>query len=692
MRSFVFLKKRTIAFRQWARKPFAIFNSLKVTIKISVMCVAYTLVNPFQETKAQSDSTQVLRKVELEDVEVSGQRAPVVYSQLARVVSVITRGEIEQAPVHHVNELLKSVSQVDIRELLKSVSQVDIRERGVYGSQADISIQGGSFDQTLILLNGVNLTDPQTGHYNLNLPIEIESIDRVEVLKGPASRVFGTNAFSGAVNFITGQDPNNYVKLSQMAGDFGLLRSAATVNHHTGTFHNLFSVSQTQSDGYIHNTDYNAKNAFYHGKLFVQQTNIGLQMGYIKKDCGANSFYSPLYPNQFDKTETYFGSINAETGEKLKVSPVMYWRRNYDHYILDYENPATYQNFHFTDVYGTGVNATLQTSVGKTSLGIEYRKEEIYSTSLGHSITPRRIPGQDTLEYTKGDWRENTSAYLEQNLYLGNFSASAGVMANRNTKLQGVKFYPGIDMSYKIWNGLKWYTSVNKSLRLPSFTDLYYKGRVNRGNPDLKPERAWTFESGVKYGQPGITGNISYFYRWGRDIIDWVKSQDSTVWHTMNYTRLDAYGIEFAVSITPGGLLPAVSFINSVSLSYSYTNQAKQTDALDSYYVLDHLKHKLVLSIAHRIRKNFGASWQFLWQDRNGTYNDYTRYDATTQTAPPNPYKSFLLVDGRIFYASKQINVFIEASNIFDQTYYDIGNIVQPGRWFKAGIELKLGI
>ena len=166
MRSKNYVKKRAHAFRQWTRKPYAVFNSLKLSIKISVMCVAYTLVNPVQECKAQTDSTQIATQHELDEVEVTGQRAPVVHSQMARVVSVITRSEVEQAPAFCISDLLKNVPQVDIRQ------------RGPLGAQADVSIQGGSFDQTLILLNGVNLSDPQTGHHNLNLPLELSSIDR----------------------------------------------------------------------------------------------------------------------------------------------------------------------------------------------------------------------------------------------------------------------------------------------------------------------------------------------------------------------------------------------------------------------------------------------------------------------------------------------------------------------------------
>jgi iron complex outermembrane receptor protein len=670
-------QKKICAFRQWTRKPYAVFNSLKLLIKISVISVTYTLINPVEETKAQSDSTQVSKKIALEDVEITGQRTPVVSSQMARIVSVISRNEIEQAPIQSVNDLLRYNPQTDIRQ------------RGVNGIQADISIQGGSFDQTLILLNGINLTDPQTGHHNLNLPISIESIDRIEVLKGPASRVYGTNAFSGAVNFITGQDTQNHIKASFTGGDFGLYRGALSVNQRSDRFHNLLAFSKDASNGYIHNTGYNQTNAFYHGKIFIKQHNLGLQLGYIQKGFGANSFYSPKYPDQYETTDTYFGSLGAEIVSFIKLTPTLYWRRNYDHYILIHNNPALYQNFHYTDVYGAGINSNFQTPLGKTSIGFDYRKEIIYSSNLGvpadHS---KKIPSEDSIRYTKHDMRENISLYLEHNIYISKLSASAGLMANQNTKLSGLQLYPGIDMSYRIIEIVRAYVSVNRSLRLPSFTDLYYQGPQNIGNPGLQPEQAWTIESGLKLDLTGFKGNISYFHRWGKNIIDWIWQTDVQKWKTENITRLNTNGVELFTEINLRKIFIFKSLIKRVTASYSFTTINKNSSDFISYYALDNLKHKLVFSLDHDIFKNLGATWYLTWQDRNGNYG---KYDLASNTSVETPYKPFLLFDGKIYYKYKLIEVFAEASNIFNVNYFDLGNITQPGRWFKAGVVVNVG-
>ncbi len=669
--------RRTFAFRQWSRKPYAVFSSLRLLIKISVLSVVYTLVNPVQECKAQSDSTQVSKIIDLDEVEVSGQRAPEVYSQIARTVTVITKREVEQAPAQSINELLENIPQVDIRQ------------RGTNGIQADISIQGGSFDQTLILLNGFNLSDPQTGHHNLNLPINIQSIDRIEVLKGPASRVFGTNAFSGAVNFITGDNPNNEISASLTAGQYGLYNGALAINRKTGRFTNFVSVSKSHSDGYIRNTNYNQINTYYHGNIAFDKSKLHLLFGYNEKQFGANDFYSARYPDQQESTSTWFTGVKFETGTDVKLTESVYWRRNYDHFKI-LVGSAFSHNYHYSDVYGANINTVIQNAIGKMAIGFDYRNEIIYSTNLGKPLAESdyiSVKGKDGVFYKKKDSRDNFSLFLEQNYHTGNFSASAGVMANKNARLDNIEFYPGVDMSYRIFGQSKWFASINRSLRLPTFTDLYYQGVQNVGNPDLKPETAWTFETGVRTGFTGISASLSWFHRWGKDIIDWIWLENEQKWHTENWTTLNTDGIEASVSINRDLLPSAMQFVQNIQVSYAFTNISKSTGEFNSYYALDNLKHKLGVNISHNIAKKLTANWNISYQDRNGSYG---KWDDVTRTSAEAPYDTFWLVDGKLIYSHKFASIFVECSNILDADYIDMGNIEQPSRWFKAGLEIKL--
>ena len=672
-------KKRSIIFRQWSGKSFAIFNSLKKVMKICVLSVAYSFVFINQDANAQTDTTTIQKTTEIESVEISGQRTPVVASQLSRIVTVVSRKDVERAPVQNVNDLLKYVPQVDIRQ------------RGVNGVQADVSIQGGSYDQTLILLNGINLTDPQTGHHNLNLPLEIECIDRIEILKGGASRVFGTNAFSGAINFITGQDTQNHAKASLSIGDFGFMHTGLSVNQHTSKYNNFISASHINSNGYIHNTGFDGSNAFFHGKRYVNNGFVGMQLGITKKAFGSNSFYSPKNPDQFESTDTYFGALNAELGIKLKISPNIYWRRNYDDYILIHDKPTTYQNFHFTDAFGGGINISNLESWGKTTIGIDLRKEIIHSNNLGlktnDSIKVKGQNGQDNYYYNLSDSRKNASFYLEQNFHFGNFGASGGAMINYNSTLSRLKIYPGMDLSYRFIPELKLFASINNALRLPSYTDLYYHGPNNQGNKDLKPETATTFETGFIFIKNGLQAHISYFNRNANNVIDWVKYSNSDIWHTVNHTKIIANGMEFAANLNPSEFLKKKSILKDITLSHSLTRETKDTLNAISNYALDYLKEKFTVGATFEIEDRFGITFNYTYQQRNGSY---LKYDMASNTSSNMAYNAFSLFDGKLYGQFNMIKIFVDATNILDVKYIDYGNIRQPGRWFKVGAEFNV--
>ena len=194
-------------FKRWGHKGYSVFQSLKLKITIGCLVVTYLSIATFKNASAQTEIIYVNQDQKLDEVVVSALRTPVTYSQVARVVTVMERDEINAAPVQ------------SVQDLLEHLLNVDVRQRGNHGVQADVSIRGGSFDQTMILLNGVNITDPQTGHLSMNLPVDLESIERVEILQGPGARVFGPNAFSGAINFITGTKNKNNLKILRQIRD-----------------------------------------------------------------------------------------------------------------------------------------------------------------------------------------------------------------------------------------------------------------------------------------------------------------------------------------------------------------------------------------------------------------------------------------------------------------------------------------
>ena len=662
-----------MCFKRWTCKGYGIFASLKKDVRMGVIslgCSLLVMASPegFAQTKA--DSTQSIR---LSEVAVTAQRQQ-VYSSLAGMVTVMGKEEIAKAPVQ------------TLADLLRYVSGVDIRQRGANGVQSDLSVRGGSFDQVLVLINGVNITDPQTGHYALDVPIDLSSIDRIEVLQGPGSRVLGPNAFSGAINIITGSSEKSGVGAQLVGGNHGYIYQGANATLRSGKVTTFATASNSRSEGYIDDTDFGITNAF--GQVRVDSKtlgNVNIQGGYQDKAYGAYGFYSlkPAYANEYEHTRTFFASASTERSfGKLTIAPKVYWRRHNDEFDLFRDNVGAYKgytpNYHQTDVTGAALTASYVSWLGKTSLGLDYRNEHIYSNTLGEAMSTKvHVPFEaDSVYFTKEKSRNNFNVSLDHAVYFKKFSASAGALCNYSNDF-GTNYYFGGDVGYAFTSAWKAYASANQSLRLPTFTDLYYTSSTQQGNTELKPERAMTYELGLKYHQNRFNGGVSAYYRLGKNVIDWVKYTSSDVKYVaVNHAEVDALGGESFIEYLPK------QFVQRVKLSYSYLHLDKQSDGYDSKYALDYLKHKVSLDIDHELYKGFSASWRFNYSDRAGNYSDAN--NALVD------YKPFFLTDLRLQWTNKTITIFGEATNLFDVKYADYGGVEQPGRWIKSGINVKL--
>lgn len=260
-------------------------------------------------------------------------------------------------------------------------------------------------------------------------------------------------------------------------------------------------------------------------------------------------------------------------------------------------------------------------------------------------------------------------------------------MANHITKSNlGINVFPGIDVSYKVTDAVKLYSSYNTSLRMPTFTDLYYDGPSNIGNPDLKPERSATLEGGLKLLSKLVRGHAVVFYRHGKDIIDWVKEDPtSEIWQPQNLTEINNLGTEIQARMLfrnqYGSQYP------NVQISYLYNNVEKGNADFVSNYALDNLKHKLVGSVSEQLAKGLTLDLHFIFQDREGSYTQFQNKTPVGEVA----YDSFWVFDGKLNYRLDKFMLFASVNNIFNKQYNDIGNVIQPGRWLKTGMIYKIG-
>ncbi|MDW7759412.1 MAG: TonB-dependent receptor plug domain-containing protein [Acidobacteriota bacterium] len=306
-----------------------------------------------------------------EEIVVTAARTPSVFSEAARSVIVIDRAVIETAPVR------------SVPELLEYALGVDVRQRGPFGVQADLSLRGGTFEQTLVLVDGVKIGDPQTGHHSAILPLTLDDVERVEILKGSGSRLFGPNAFGGAVNIITRKDRETRSRVGAAFGQNGFIGGDVSLAVPLGASGHGLSFSRKRSDGYRENTDFDITTLSYRASLPAAGGEISVFGGHTDKAFGANGFYSDRFPMQWERTRTTFLQSSGEFGRSgLTVVPKVYARWNADEFVLDRNNPAWYRNTHTTHTGGMEIQVSFDSKLGRTAIGGEIGKEGIAVSTL----------------------------------------------------------------------------------------------------------------------------------------------------------------------------------------------------------------------------------------------------------------------------------------------------------------------
>lgn len=618
---------------------------------------------------AQKDETD--KTIELQETEVTASRIPIPQTKATRLIQMLTAKDIENSPAQSVNDLLKTIAGVDVRQ------------RGGFGVQTDIGINGGNEDQLTVLLNGVNISNPQTGHLTMDLPVSINDIERIEVIEGGASRVYGASAFSGVINIVTKSQATNGISADINGGSYGTFGANGNINLHSGKFTNFISGGWTQSDGASANSDFKKGTAYWNEKFDNDYFSTTVQAGMSDMKYGANTFYGTGSNSQYEEDTKYLVSIQGENKGRIHVSPQLYWNRSYDHYIWLRDNPAAYENYHQTTVYGANVNAWTTWALGKTAIGVEYRNERILSTRLGKAIDSDRINKYPGYKYK--DNRSNTGIYIEHDVLLDNWSLSAGVLANKNTSVVGsMKLYPGIDISYSPLAGMRIYASFNQSLRTPTFTDLYYNGPGIEGNVELKPEKSTDYSIGWSYNTNMMHFQVKGFYRKGTDMIDWVKEVGANKWTTAN-SDIDNIGGEAFASFDFTQATIRNPFLRSLTLSYCYNHQKRVNTEQTATYAsqLVYLRNKFVVTLNHRIFSKLNAQWEFIYKERTGWFDN-------ALTNARQSYGSFGQLDVKLQWADKNYTIYLQGNNLTAKKYYDVANVRQPGFWITAGAHVDI--
>jgi vitamin B12 transporter len=604
---------------------------------------------------AQQDTT-----THLNEVMVRENRLQLPFSKQNRNIWIIDNQQIRKFPNR------------SISELLSYATGIDVRQRGPGGVQADISIDGGTFDQTLVLINGIKVSDPQTGHNMMNLPLSVDDIDHIEVLRGSAARIYGTNALTGAINIVTKAVSRTGVSANVFAGS-SFKKDDANGDTYanygvraTGTLalkgsNHLFSVGQEAGNGYRHNTAFDNQKLFYQGKINIGQTDqLDVTGGYIHNNFGANGYYSA--PGDLESEETVKTAIAAIA---YKAQPTSFWtllprisyRNNVDDYLYIKSTPDKFHNHHVSQVMTAELNNNFSTSIGEFGLGLEGRKEKINSTNLG-----------------KRD-RENLGIYGEYKFdRVKNLLVNLGTYVNYNSDYKWQAF-PGIDAGYTFLGNWKVFMNVGTGQRLPTYTDLYYKGPTNIGNENLKPEKSRYAEGGLKYNSDHLVLNASVFKRRINDFIDWVKARTTDPWQPQNFSQLNTMGYTLSADYNTGALQNSSVFDNMrFGLGYTHLDPKVKTtleSAVFSRYAIESLKNQLTGTVSGDFLKVMSLTVTARYCERI-TYKDYT------------------VMDARLAYKLKSSSIYADVSNIFDVSYIQAGAVPMPGVWATLGYRLTL--
>ena len=395
-----------------------------------------------------------------EEVVVTANAYPVPFGNLSRTVSVLTREDIAELPVHSIPDILAHAG-------------ADIGSRAPSGMQADIRLRGSSFSQVLVLVDGVRLNDSQTGHHNADIPIPMEEIERIEVLLGPGSSIYGAEAFGGTVNN-TPRAPDPGVRATVGAGAHGFAGGSFSAGIEKGALRQALGVAFSRSSGFRPDRD-------FHGVTLSARSRIGdattLAVSHADREFGAEGFYGPAPSREWTNQTLVSLSRSHQAASGVRADVRGWYRTHGDRFLYDVRTPGLFESRHRT--HATGVSARALKPLGDSAaltLGGEAGADWIASTSLGdHSFAWTSL-------FAELGWSAGKRAFLYPGIRVDRYSRFGSALS------------PSLSGGLWVTKRIRLRSSIGRAFRIPTFTELYYRDPNHEASPRLGPERAWSAE------------------------------------------------------------------------------------------------------------------------------------------------------------------------------------------------------
>jgi iron complex outermembrane receptor protein len=553
------------------------------------------------------------------------------------------------------------------QELLRQDSSVFLEQRGAGGGQADVVLRGGTFEQTLVLLNGFRINDSQTAHHNLDLPVPFEAMDSIEVLHGAGSTLHGEDALSGVVDFLTAAPSKSSLRLRAGGGSFwgneeSLLGSLARKQ-----WSSRLTANRNSSTGFMADRDYRNEDASSENWVSSRLGVSDLMFASSDRSFGANQFYGPY--NSWERTKEWFASVHQELGSRTVAA--FGYRRHTDEFVLLRDDPAVYENNHIDGSWQASLRRTVPVATSSVLLfGLESDGDSIQSNNLGLHAR-NRGSGYVDLDLRPAKKRWNLSAGLREEIFSG---GAQSVLA------------PHLAGSLRLTDKIKLRASGGYGFRIPTYTDLYYSDPVTIGNANLKPESAWSGEAGADWAPSSrLSLSATGFYSRQHDTIDYVRAATLpnsllpagcpiNTWCATNLSGLHFAGVESSatwiaakgqtVRVAWTGLIGTQPPLNGLQSEYALNYPVENIHATWTAA----LGHSLTMTNAVQIAKPYQ-------QPGNPPWN----------TSPYPVWNASLTRD------SGRLRPYLRLGNLSNTGYQEINGVAMPGRSISGGVSLWLG-
>ncbi len=601
-------------------------------------CAALAQTAPEQKTP---DNSPGKLPTQQEQVVVTGSYGAVPLEETDRSVNVIQVGQSSS----------EYRSWVDA---LEQDSSIDVQQR-VPGTEADISIRGSTFEETLILVNGLRMNDVQTGHNNLDLTFPFESVQRIEVLKGAGSTLYGSDAMGGAVNFITAVPETSEIRLGAGIGNWGTNQQNGALTLARKQFSEQLTFVRELSTGFIPDRNYRNSAIASESRINTPLGASDVLLGISDRPYGAAGFYGvPATIPSWERDKGWLAAWTQPIG--TQTSADFGYRRHTDEYIYTLADPAAYENNHVATYYQAALRRFEKIGQNmRVYYGVDGLREHIDSNNLG---THTRDQGG---VYASFDARA-----------LKRFSFNVGVREELYTGGNEV-FSPSVSGAYWVASRVKLRASASHAFRLADFTELYYSAPGTQGNPNLKPETSWSYEGGVQFALGhGATADAGVFNHHDHDVIDYALSASApagTPAVAENLQNLNFTGAELSLRWQ----LPRRQ---RIELSYTGIHSSEAP--------LPGVIYRYVFS--YPVNEGVATWWSRLPGGADSRFRvaAVERYQTATFSQGAYP-----LVEWTVGRQFQYLKPYLQLTNLTNAKYQEIAGVAMPGRGWIAGLEAR---